>query len=169
MDSSIGDVSFTHETWMHHTFDLYLKYKGGMHSRVYKCFCDYEAKQGISSRKIYSVNGVEHPICKQYFDDMDWSFIMQNSISFVTISVNFILKEIIIRLTKWVGYETYSKELTSITKGIFLAQFFNTGCQMLIVNANMQEHSDNWLIQKFDGPFRDYNPEWYNNVGDLIL
>jgi hypothetical protein len=93
---------------------------------------------------------------------------MQNSISFVTIGANMVLKEVIIMLTCWVGYATYSEELTSITKGVFLAQFFNTGFQLLIVNANLKEYSTG-LGSVFDGPFPDYNPAWFDNVGDLTM
>lgn len=94
---------------------------------------------------------------------------LQNSISFVTIGVNYFLKEIIIVMTAWVGYETNSEFLTSVIKGVFLAQFFNTGFQLLIVNANLREYGDNIFARQFNGPFTDYNPEWYNNVGDLTL
>jgi len=57
------------------------------------------------------------------------------------IVVNIILKTVIIKLICGVGYDTHSKQLSEITNGVFYAQFFNTGFLLLIVNANLKEHT----------------------------
>lgn len=54
--------------------------------------------------------------------------------------INLILKESIIALITWVGEDTISEQLASITNGVFYAQFFNTGILLLLVNANLSEH-----------------------------
>jgi hypothetical protein len=48
------------------------------------------------------------------------------------------LKELIIRMITWVGEDTHSERLSSITNGVFAAQFFNTGFVLLLVNANFK-------------------------------
>jgi len=58
--------------------------------------------------------------------------------------------------------------LASITNGVFIAQFFNTGFLLLFVNANLTEHDPVWFTKHFRGPFFDYMPEWYGVVGFLI-
>ena len=65
---------------------------------------------------------------------------MGQSIAFIIIAVNIILKTVIIKLVEWIGDDTYSVQKSSITNKVFMAQFFNTGFLILIVNANLTEH-----------------------------
>ena len=51
---------------------------------------------------------------------------------------------------------------------MFLAQFFNTGFLILLVNANLEETLPE-LGGIFNGLFNDYTPEWYNSVGYVIV
>ena len=62
------------------------------------------------------------------------------AVAFVIIAVNLILKALIIALIQWVREDTLSQQLASITNGVFIAQFFNTGFLLLLVNANITEH-----------------------------
>ena len=64
--------------------------------------------------------------------------IIGNSVSFIIIGINIFLKELIIRMITWVGEDTHSERLSSITNGVFAAQFFNTGFVLLLVNANFK-------------------------------
>ena len=66
--------------------------------------------------------------------------ILGQSISFIIIGVNVVLKLIIIELIIWVGDDTQSKQKASVVNGVFYAQFFNTGFLLLLVNANLSEH-----------------------------
>jgi hypothetical protein len=61
--------------------------------------------------------------------------------------VNVILKNVIIRGITWVGEDTNSQQLSSITNGVFIAQFFNTGILILLVNGNMTEHSPHFITK----------------------
>ena len=97
------------------------------------------------------------------------SKIMGQSIAFIIIAVNVILKTIIFKLVKWIGEDTQSAQKSSITNKVFLAQFFNTGFLILIVNANLSEHNPKYITKYFKGPFYDYQPEWFIDVGLKIL
>jgi hypothetical protein len=55
--------------------------------------------------------------------------------------------------------------LKSITNGVFVAQFLNTGFLMLLVQANLQEVDFPLADSVFNGPFYDYLPLWYTAVG----
>jgi len=57
------------------------------------------------------------------------------AVTVIILLINTVLKQITISLITWVKYDTFSKQLTSITNGIFIAQFFNTAILILIVNA----------------------------------
>lgn len=75
------------------------------------------------------------------------------------------LKLIIIKLVEWVGEDTNSEQKSSITNGVFYAQFFNTGFLLLLVNANLTEHQPQFLTKFVKGPHFDYMPQWYTEVG----
>ena len=65
----------------------------------------------------------------------------------------------------WVGEDTHSEKLSSITNGVFAAQFFNTGFVLLLVNANFQGVKPYIITDNFRGPFFDYMPLWYRDIG----
>lgn len=52
---------------------------------------------------------------------------------------------------------------------MFAAQFFNTGILLLLINGNMTEHSPHFITKNIQGPFYDYMPDWYTNVGAKIV
>jgi len=55
--------------------------------------------------------------------------------------------------------------LKSITNGVFITQFLNTGFLMLLVQANLGEVRFPLAKTVFNGPFYDYLPLWYTAVG----
>jgi len=108
-------------------------------------------------------------MCDQYLSDKLMSKILGTSIGFIIIAVNLILKTCIIKLITWIGEDTVSEQLASITNGVFYAQFFNTGILLLIVNANMTEHSPHFITKYIKGRHHDYMPDWYAEVGAKIV
>lgn len=90
-------------------------------------------------------------------------------ITIVIIVFNQILKRSTIGLLTWVGEDTYSARLASITNGVFVAQFFNTGLLLILVNANLKEHLPPFLAVYFKGNFYDYSADWYREVGSKIV
>ena len=70
------------------------------------------------------------------------------------IAINYILKDMTIRLITWIGYDTHSELMTKITNGVFVALFFNTGILLLLTN---------W------GTYGDYTPAWYAMVGSVLV
>jgi hypothetical protein len=55
------------------------------------------------------------------------------AMSFIIVGTNFVLRMIMISLIKWIGEDTHSQQLKSITNGIFIVQFLNTGILLLLV------------------------------------
>lgn len=74
--------------------------------------------------------------------------------------VNKILQILCIKMITWIGYDTHSNQITKITNGVFVAQLFNIGFVLLLVNANFAE-TFTGLQNLFQGPFSDYSPQWY--------
>jgi hypothetical protein len=72
-------------------------------------------------------------------------------------------------LVSWIGEDTVSQQKGSVVKGAFVGQFFNTGFIILIVNANMSQFHPHKFWKAFNGPFTDYMPQWYMDVGFKII
>lgn len=108
-------------------------------------------------------------ICQAYFADAQHSQLLSILITIIIIMFNQILKRATIFLLTWVGEDTYSARLSSITSGVFVAQFFNTGILLLLVNANLKEHLPGYLAVLFQGRFYDYDEMWYSEVGSKIV
>jgi len=93
------------------------------------------------------------------------NFFASNSITVIITVINLIIRRVTISLISWIGYDTHSQLVTAITNGVFAAQFFNTAILVLLVYANFSEFG----ITSFDGPFYDYQPNWYSIVGYKIV
>jgi hypothetical protein len=104
----------------------------------------------------------EEPMCSNFFSDKSRGSFLSLSITAVIIIFNTILKKVIIAAITWVGEDTYSERLASITNGVFIAQFFNAGLLLPLVNANLTEHPPAFLTSILNGAYYDYTPEWYS-------
>lgn len=91
--------------------------------------------------------------------------IFGQSISFIVIGINVILKYTILYMVMYIGEETASQQKATVTRGVFMAQFANTGFVILLVNANLTEHFPTEITKHFKGPFYDYMPMWFVDVG----
>ena len=96
------------------------------------------------------------------------TFFVTNSITVTIIVVNIILRELIIVLVTWVGYNTMSHQMTRITNGVFIALFFNTGILLVLSEANLSDVSDIASVI-FDDTFYDYSPQWYATIGKTLV
>lgn len=79
------------------------------------------------------------------------------------------MQHVIIKGIQWVGYESNSLRISSISNGIFFSQFINQGVILLLVNGNMTEHQPFFITKYINGQFYDYQPQWYSNVGFKIV
>lgn len=92
-----------------------------------QCFCKSEKADGHSSSEVYSSTDVKtgetfsEPICRNFFIDMLIAKIFGQSISFIVIAINVILKYTIMYLVLWIGEETASQQKATVTRGVFLA------------------------------------------------
>ena len=76
---------------------------------------------------------------------------------------------LIVGMVKWIGVDTVSQQMGIISKAVFLAQFFNTGIIILMVNANLVEHEPKEITKIFRGLYTDYTPDWFQEVGMKII
>lgn len=98
------------------------------------------------------------------------TLIFTNAVTVAIISMNYVLKQVAMRLIAWIGYDTYSELMVKITNGIFLVLFFNTGLLLTLVNANLSDIAlSEFLTTIFDGKFYDYSPQWYAKIGYTLV
>ena len=81
-----------------------------------QCFCGWEARKGVDVKKKYSFisqklqNKDDKPIdmCNKYSNDKLRSLALGQTVAFVIIAVNVILRIVIIKGVTWVGEDTHS-------------------------------------------------------------
>jgi hypothetical protein len=113
-------------------------------------------------KSIFKANGIafgnpESPdyICKDYNKKVWYNTLLSESLGYLIIAINYVIRELIIKGIYWVGEKTETSKLTYITNFTFYAQFFNTGFLLLLANANFQEQP---IMKKIDGgSMSDYN------------
>ena len=131
-----------------------------------QCFCTEKKQLGHPKDQGY---GLQHlQICEEYINSTLNVLVIKNSITIIIVVINYIIREISIRLIIWIGYDTYSEQLTKITNGVFIGQFFNTAFLLLLAYANFSD-IDLPLMENFTGPFNDYTDKWYALVGSQIV
>lgn len=90
-----------------------------------------------------------------------------NTLGYVIVIVNYVIRENIIKLITWVSYKTETEQMDMITKFTFYGLFFNTAFLLMLVNANLQQQPITfWLTF---GTFADFNSDWYRIVGNVIV
>jgi hypothetical protein len=93
-------------------------------------------------------------ICEQFMTYSRKLIWWGQSLSYIIIGLNFILREICIQLINWIGYKTETERLTQITILTFAVTFLNTAILPLLVNANMQEQPISFGLK---GAYADFN------------
>lgn len=134
------------------------------------CFCNNELSKGVSKSMKYSSpfdSKKSYRICSGYHTQNSVALIFGYAMSFVVVIINMIIRMIMISLIKWVGQDTYSAQLKSITNGVFAAQFFNTAILLVLPNANFDEIGLPFA-RFLEGTFYDFTTKWYTAVGYRI-
>ncbi len=137
------------------------------YSSYLACFCNKESAAGAPGDKLYKnpLNEEQlYPSCEVYRGEKFFGFIFGSFMSFVIVVINSVLRMVMITLIKWIGEDTHSAQLKSITNGVFVAQFFNTAILLILSSANFEEVGLP-LASVFNGPFYDFVPRWYTAVG----
>ena len=96
------------------------------------------------------------------------AMIISNGVMVAIIAINFILKMIVIKLITWIGYDTHSELMTTITNAVFFSLFFNTGILLTLTNANLSDVSG-WMSVVFHSTYYDYSPRWYAVIGATLV
>ena len=98
-----------------------------IYTGILKCFCDDKQKDPSFSksdefegRRSFNGEVDSYPICETYISDTFKGRVLGMAMSVIVVATNFILRMIMITLIKWIGEDTYSQQLKSITNGVFI-------------------------------------------------
>lgn len=104
------------------------EYEDYDYGSLIKCFCVGESNNGASSSAEYinplttmGVYGQGYELCSTYFYDYYYALFFSSAMSVAVVAINSILRIFMIILIKWIGEDTHSAQLKSITNGVFVA------------------------------------------------
>ena len=135
----------------------------GKHHPVYTltpCFCTKFGATGIDVAPKKELAS----ICGAFGWGSTIAMVLGICVSLAILTVNILFRTILITLICWIGEDTHSQQLKSITNGIFVTQFFNTGILLPLVFANFEEVGLPFA-HYFNAQYPDFTPEWYVMVG----
>lgn len=107
-------------------------------------------------------------ICNDYVWDQYLTLLYDNSVSYMIVAINYILRIFIIMLIQYIGKDTETDQTRLITNGVFIVQFFNTALLLLSVNANLVEQAS-WLGVVFGRNQPDFDSVWFNDIGNTLI
>lgn len=91
--------------------------------------------------------------------------ISNQSVKFLIIAINLVLRILIIKLITYIGVDTESEQTRLITNGVFVVQFFNTALLLLVVNANLAEQGFPLNVMSSSRGLSDFSHLWFSDIG----
>jgi hypothetical protein len=147
-----------------------------------KCFCtrqeggssqekfEYYAKKIYKKKYEYkdlktqdTVKDVQ--LCNDYTEADIKSIVFNNSLKFIIIFINTILRMLVIKVIEMIGCSTESTQMIYITDMVFVCQLFNTGFLLMLCNGNLSEQG----FPMFNGALTDFNAAWFTSMGETIV
>lgn len=83
------------------------------------------------------------------------------------VGFNYLLRNIIIVLLKWIGKKTLSSQMNTMMIYMFISQFINTALILLFVFSNFENAQFPFIRQLANGPYPDFTMNWYLRVGAM--
>jgi len=135
-------------------------------SFCYSCYC----LEHISAASVLG----EREYCQPYVYGFTMQIVAGASAQGIILVLNIVLKPLLVRLVKYEKHHSNSGEQKSLMTKLFLAQFFNTAINLLVIAASFP-----WLKRYFEGTVAegllfqgdipDVTPEWYQEVGTALV
>ena len=80
--------------------------------------------------------------------------------------INYIFRSIMIASTGLLKPATFTDEMNYVKLAIYCVTFFNSGLLVIAIGA----YSNTFILRYiFRGPYGDFTPEWYNDIGQIIF
>jgi len=124
-----------------------------------RCVC-----QEIGLKAVYDIPELQENYCKQWFQDDLLFKALAITGAFIVVIVNLLLQIAVTWLTKLEQPLSVSAFHASLAFKIAIAQFFNTGIIVLLVNSTLFRFTN--LVGQ--SGFEDFEREWYKLVGKSL-
>eukprot|EP00742_Colponemidia_sp_Colp-10_P003796 GILJ01004043.1.p1 GENE.GILJ01004043.1~~GILJ01004043.1.p1 ORF type:complete len:1123 (-),score=165.75 GILJ01004043.1:136-3504(-) len=135
------------------------------------CYCSNAlANSGFQSMYDASFGPDNEKLCQDWFQQTVFSSTLKFLVAFVVLIVNTLLRLFMRGLAAFEKHSTKSGYYAAAMMKMFIAMFINTAFIVLIINANLrmfQVRPPTDLV--FQGPYSDFNADWYKVVGTSIM
>jgi hypothetical protein len=172
---------YTEDTKLRYAIIDYYNYYNSntatMMTGALQCFCDqYYTENGMFytlehefSHEDVIIDGkpFSAKLCDTWVTDMLWGQFWNQTVSIITVILNYFLREIIIMMIFKIGFHTETAQTNVIMIFVFAVQFFNTAILITLINANTNEAGLHFGI--FNGIYPDFNYNWYSDIGATII
>lgn len=138
---------------------------GMQSSGCLQCFCQHSNEDPTITYPEGDADGIA--ICEQYNNKMMEVLIWTESIAYILVGLNYVLRTACIMLVQWIGYHTETMKLERTSTVTFLVTFFNTAFLLLLINCNWSEQFFSFGL--INGDMADFNGQWFKTVGALII
>jgi hypothetical protein len=113
--------------------------KGFASGGTLQCYCTAKVGDGTAGTVTIKNQTNYDTICNSYNSLANKAFLLTESLSYVIVGVNTVIRTIMIMMITWIGYSSETVLLSKITTFTFLMLFFNTAFLLMLVNADMSE------------------------------
>ena len=131
----------------------------------YACYC----LEHIDAVSIFR----ESSYCSPYVAGFTLQIIARGASQGIILVLNIVLNPLLMFLVKYERHHSNSGEQRSLMVKLFLAQFFNSSINLLVIEGSfpgLKKMIVGTLAQGvlFEGEIEDANPEWYTEVGTSL-
>lgn len=119
----------------------------------------------------YGLERKDVELCRGYVDDMIKASGLNNSIKYIIIALNYVIRVVVIKIISLMRCSTESTQMIYITEMVFICQFFNTGILPMLCTANLEGQLPPKIVSLFNlkGDSSDFDQDWFVNIGDTIV
>jgi len=84
-----------------------------------QCYCGELKTAGVDVATV-KLPGSDDLVCKQFNNDMWYSFVLSTMVQYMIIAINYVLRVFIIKLITYIGMDTESEQTRLICNGVFI-------------------------------------------------
>jgi hypothetical protein len=132
----------------------------------YACYC----LEHIDATSVYR----EASYCEPYVYGFTLQIVARSASQGIIFVLNVLLNPLLVFLVKYERHHSNSGEQRSLMVKLFLAQFFNSSINLLIIAGafpGLKAYFKGTIAEGvlFEGDIADANPDWYSDVGSPLL
>ncbi|KAL4456640.1 hypothetical protein ABPG74_000747 [Tetrahymena malaccensis] len=129
------------------------------------CYCKTQINEIFSGSLSQPYKG----ICNDWLTSYTLSQFLPYAAVLCIVVINVIIQFLFQALSQFEKHKLLDDQLKSFIIKTFVAQFINTGLILLLTNINFDITTTGAMQFLFGGNYDDLSPEWFKNVGTVII